>query len=187
MLKKLSKYFFFSLLAMQIFWARLEVFAQSYTEYEVKAAYIFNFAKFIQFPSKSFESDNSPIILGIYGDDPFGEIIKNTFNKPVNGRPWVIKYINQPEAIGDCHFLFISRGSRYEINKITNITGKLPVITIGDNIQDFCFNGGVINFTPQYSKHQFEINNELASQKGISISSKLLILAKIIRNNEVKF
>lgn len=179
-------YSFFLLFTILTVWNK-ETFAQNYTEYEVKAAYIFNFSKFVQWPVSAFESNDSPIILGIYGDDPFGTIIHNTFNRQVNGRSWVIKHLKNISDIGNCHILFVTGVNKYEMTKLLDYTSKRSILTIGDNINEFCLTGGIVNFMPQYSKNQFEINNDVAKSTGLSISSKLLILAKIVRTDEVKF
>ena len=163
-------------------------FSQQYTEYEVKAAYIFTFAKFVKWPANAFDSKTSPFILGIYDPDPFGIIINNTIkNRTVNGRRWVIKHFSKPEDITKCQLLFIPKIKKSELIKILNKTKNKPILTIGDNIEDFCVSGGILNFTPKYSRHRFEINNDVAIQSNLIISSKVLILAKIISSDEIKF
>lgn len=156
-----------------------------YTEYEVKAAYIFNFAKFIDWEQPQ---NKDTLILGIYKNDPFGMIIDKTMQgRKANNKAWRIKRINHPDQAFDCDILFFSDVSRYEtFNILEKLKGK-PILTIGDEMEDFCENGGVINFTPQLSEHQFEINNEMAKTCGINISPKLLVLAKIISSNEDEF
>ena len=162
--------------------------AQSFTEYEVKAAYIFNFAKFVEWSDSIFPSKTSPLILGIYGGDPFGDILQKTFNdRTVNGRKWIVKYYKEGDKIEKCHILFIPKIEMVELLKVLNSVRNRSILTVGDNIKDFCQTGGIINFTPQYSKYRFEINNGEASKIKLIISSKLLILSKIIRTNEIKF
>ena len=96
-------------------------YTQSYTEYEVKAAYIFNFARFVKWPDSSFDSKTSPFILGIYNPDPFGVIINNTIkNRTVNDRKWIIKHFSKPEDITKCHLLFIPEVDKSELIKILN-------------------------------------------------------------------
>ncbi|RLD64634.1 MAG: YfiR family protein [Bacteroidetes bacterium] len=166
----------------------IKVYTQSYTEYEVKAAYIFNFAKFVKWPDNSFSNKTSPFVLGIYGNNPFGVILTKTIqNRTVNGRKWVIKFINNPKDVQNCHLLFISQLKKSELYRVLNETKNKPILTIGDNIEDFCISGGILNFTQQYSKHRFEINKDIAIQSNLIISSKLLILAKIISSDEIKF
>jgi hypothetical protein len=163
-------------------------YSQRYTEYEVKAAYIFNFAKFVEWPDSMFQSKSSPIILGIYNGDPFGEILKMTFNdRLVNGRKWVIKYFKEVDKIEKCHILFIPQIDQIELLKVLNTVRNKSILTVGDNIKDFGQSGGMINFTSQNSKYRFEININEAAKVRLIISSKLLVLSKIVKSNEIKF
>lgn len=162
--------------------------AQRYTEYEVKAAYLFNFAKFVEWPDSIFKSKDSPLILGIYDGDPFGDIIDKTFNgRTVNNRKWVIKYFKDVDKIEDCNILFIAQIQNVELAKVLSKVRHKAVLTVGDNIKDFCQSGGMINFAPQNSKYRFEINNIESLKVKLIISSKLLILSKIVKTNEIKF
>ncbi len=162
--------------------------AQQYTEYEVKAGYIYNFVRFVTWPEGSFANNSSPIVIGIYGNDRFGEIIRQTIrSNTVDGRSFIIKYYNQPAQIQQCHILFVSELNRTELIDLLRVVRKKPILTVGDNLEDFCQMGGIINFTPQYSRNRFEINHTTAKSNDIAISSKLLSLAKIITINEVEF
>ena len=171
-----------------LFWLSLNhVQAQKFTEYDLKAAYLFNFAKFVQWPEYAFEDDDAPYVLGIYGEDPFGSILINALRgNTVKGRSWVIKYFTRIEDI-DCHILFLSGIEEHEMKKIIEFTSDKPILTVGDHLEYFCEQGGMINFTRQYARHRFEINNEAALKSKIYISSKLLVLAKIVSKDEVKF
>ncbi len=162
--------------------------AQQFTEYEVKAAYIFNFTKFINWPESSFDNSTSPYVLGIYGNDPFGEIIKKIIgNRQSNDRKWVVKYYNRPEQIKKCHILFITDVRNSEVNQLLETIENKPILSVGDEVDQFCQQGGIINFTPKNSSKRFEINNKKAKKAGLSISSKLLMLSKIITTDEIKF
>lgn len=162
--------------------------AQQFTEYEVKAAYIFNFTKFIKWPAGSFDSPSSPYVLGIYGNDPFGSVIKKIIgNRQSNGRKWIVKYYSRPEQIKQCHILFITDVEQSELRQLViHLKGK-PVLTVGDEIENFCQQGGNINFTAKKSPKRFEINNKAAKNSKLTISSKLLMLSKIITTDEIKF
>jgi hypothetical protein len=175
----------FILLTFSLLLSAQTLFAQ-YSEYEIKAAYIFNFAKFIEWPEESLQSDT--LVLAIYKYDPFGIIIDKTMQgRKAQGKNWKIVRTNKVEDISQCHVLFISNLGTYETMKLIEKTKNKPILTIGDEIIGFCEMGGVINFTPQFSAHQFEINNEVALSRRISISPKLLTLAKIIANSEDEF
>ena len=158
-------------------------YSQQYTEYEVKAAYIFNFAKFVQWPKTTFSLSNPPFVVGIYGEDPFGLILVKFFEgRTIKGRKLAIEHYYKPEDINNCDVLFISKSvsGRIELTNVINVVQEKSILTIGDNIQEFCKSGGMINFTKQYAKHRFEINNNAAKKADLTIRSKLLSLAKII-------
>jgi hypothetical protein len=157
-----------------------------YSEYEIKAAYIFNFAKFIVWPESSNNTDT--LYLGIFGSDPFGTILEKTLiGRKAQGKEWKIIRSSNLLDLFNCHIIFISEIEKSEMVKIIERTNGLPVLTLGDELNDFCKLGGIINFTPQFSEQQFEINNESALSKGIKISPKLLLLAKVISNKEDEF
>jgi hypothetical protein len=164
------------------------IYSQVYTEYEVKAAYIFNFAKFIQWSDDSFSSDDSYFVIGIYGENPFGKVLDRTLKgRSIHNRKWLIKYYDNPEKIDSCHILYVSDVSKTECLNIIKSIKEKPILTIGNNIDEFCELGGIINFTKQYSKYRFEINNNAAIRVKLSISSKLLSLAKIVTDTGVTF
>jgi hypothetical protein len=158
-----------------------------YSEYEVKAAYIFNFAKFIEWPANYLPSDDT-IYLCIYQNDPFGIILEKTMiGRKANGKDWKITRIKSLDEIGKCHILVFSEISKHEIITLLEQVKNKPILTIGDEEPDFCQYGGIINFTPQYSEYQFEINIEIATDLKIKISPKLLVLSKIISSKEDEF
>lgn len=158
-----------------------------YAEYEIKAAYIFNFAKFIEWPETETTPTDS-IYLCIYQKDPFGVILEKTMvGRTANGKSWNIKRINSLKEVTKCHILVIPNTSQHNITQLIKEIGNKPILTIGDEIPNFCCMGGIVNFTPQMSKCQFEMNNEIAIGNRIRINPKLLQLAKIISNKEDEF
>ena len=162
--------------------------AQKYSEYEVKAAYLYNFIKFIQWPATAFETKDSEFVIGIYGYDPFKNTLKEVLaNNTVQNRKLVIKYFKNPEEIKKCNMLFISDIGEEELALIIKKLNNSPILTVGDNVKNFCLLGGMINFTRQDSKHRFVINNNQAVSANLKISSKLLFLAKTISDDEDKF
>lgn len=158
-----------------------------YSEYEIKAAYIFNFAKFIEW-NKIDSENNDTIVLGIYKNDPFGIVLEKTMvGRKANGKAWKILRISRMSDVDLCNILFFSDIGKYELGLILKRIENNPILSIGDEIDDFCEIGGIINFTPQFSQNQFEINNKVAVRSGININPKLLKLAKIVSYNEDEF
>ncbi len=162
--------------------------AQEFTENEVKAGYLYNFTKFVTWPENTFATESSTFIIGVYKDDAFASIIENVLkNRKVLNRNWVVFRYQVPKDIEKCHMLFVSNASQVEIKTILLKTQEQPVLIVGNNIEDFCELGGIINLAGKYSKKRFHINNEAAHRVGLVISSKLLALAKIVKEDEIKF
>ncbi len=183
-IKKINKKF---LITSIILFSLVKLSYCQYSEYEIKAAYIFNFAKFIEW-TNTIDSPKDIIILGIYKHDPYGIILEKTMvGRKANGKSWKILRINKISDVDKCHILFLSDVGKYELGIILNRIKNKHILTIGDEIDDFCEIGGIVNFTPQFSQNQFEINNKVANQHGITFNPKLLKLAKIVSYNEDEF
>lgn len=156
--------------------------AQNYSEYEVKAAFLVNFGKFVEWPDKAFDKPGSPLVIGIVGTDPFGDILEKTVKgRTINGRSWKIVRFKSASEIGYCHILFVSSSEKGRMRQIIHAVANKPVLTVGDELEEFCQLGGIINFSRRQSKYGFEINKITADEKKIRMSSKLLMLAKIIK------
>ena len=164
------------------------LFSQQYTEYELKAAYIYNFGKFVQWPEETFKSPSDPFIIGIYGQNPFGDILQQTIqNKTLQNRSIIIVNVTTIEEAATCQILFIGKTNKLQLSQINQGLGNKPVLTVGDNIPEFCQTGGIINFTSQHSQKRFEINNKASARIQLIISSKLLALSRIVTDDEIKF
>lgn len=157
------------------------------TEYQIKAAFLFNFAKFVDWPATAFQSPNSSIIVGVFGDDPFGNDLELTLaEKKINERGFLIKRFSDLKQLEYCHILFISRSEKKRIAPILSTVAKKPTLTVADEIERFCPQGGMINFVMSGKKVRFEISNPSAQQASLKISSKLLRLAAGEEKNPVK-
>jgi hypothetical protein len=156
------------------------------TEYQVKAAFVFNFAKFVEWPSENFPSAETPIAIGVVCESgsSFETDLKNTIaNKTINGRRLVINRVSSPQEMKSCHILFVCRSEKSEKQEkrrleelFQSIQGG-KVLTIGES-DSFIPAGGIINFVTEDRKIRFEIKDAAARQAGIKISSKLLTLAR---------
>lgn len=163
-------------------------YSQQYTEYEVKTAYLYNFAKFVEWPESSFRSDELPFIIGIHGNDSFyDQLITTLKDKKIKNRKIIIKYFETTEDITNCHLLFITKITKFEAIKALKTLKNKAILTVGDDIDDFCKHGGIINFTKQFDRYRFEVNNYFALQESLLINPKLLALARIIKSDEAEF
>ena len=149
------------------------------TEYEVKAAFLFNFAKFVTWPPTSFNTPDDPLVIGILGTDPFGaELARLAADVKVQGRPLVVKHGTTAAQLAGCHVLFIGAS---EQERLVQVLASLrqngsPALTVGD-AEDFLSAGGMIRCVMEQNKVRFEIRPAAAANAGLTISSKLLSLA----------
>jgi YfiR/HmsC-like len=163
------------LLALVCQGSATEVAAQA-DEYQVKAAFIFNFAKFVEWPGEAFNGGGG-IVVGVVGDDPFGGALDRLNGSTANGRRLQIKRLRLGDNLRGCHILFISKSESRNLAKILDSLKGTSVLTIGEMSQ-FNQSGGMIRFVIQNQKVRFEINSGAASQARVRISSKLMALSK---------
>jgi hypothetical protein len=148
-------------------------------EYAVKAAFIYNFAQFIEWPADAFKDATSPLVIGIVGDDPFqGALEKAVSGKTVGGRAFSIRHLAADDDLKSCHILFLAASESGKTIEILRKLGGLSVLTIGET-DDFPWSGGVIRFFLEDNKVRFEINPDAAESSKLKISSKLMKLARL--------
>jgi hypothetical protein len=148
------------------------------TEYQIKAAFLFNFAKFVEWPEEAFSEPNTPIVIGVLGKNPFGDDLERTVRgKTINGRSLTIKEFRSPTEARDCHILFISTSEKTRLPEVFESLQGASVLTVGET-ERFTEAGGMINFVLEGSKIRFQVNDAAAKSAGLKISSKLLSLAQ---------
>jgi hypothetical protein len=147
-------------------------------EYEVKAVFIYNLAKFIEWPHGSLEN-SSTMILYVIGDDPFGTDLDAIREKLIKGKRVVVKQIDSPDALKNAGILFISSSEKERLQYILKGISGLPILTVGDT-KSFAQRGVMVNFYIENSKIRFEINMEAANLAGLKFSSNLLRMGTII-------
>ena len=152
-------------------------------EYIVKAAFLYNFAKFVEWPPAAFVSDTSPLTLCILGDDPFGQAIDAIEGKAAGRRRLTVRRTHTLAQIDNCHILFVARSERASVDTILTKAGQKGLLTVSD-LEGFADSGGMIGLIREGNKIRFEINLEAARQAGLMISSKLLNLAKIVKTKD---
>jgi len=147
------------------------------TEYQIKAAFLFNFAKFVQWPAGAIAGVTSPIVVGILGENPFHDDLARTIrNKTIDEHPMVIKEFHSPTEATNCHILFISTSEKNRLPEILKDLKGTSVLTVSE-MEHFTESGGMINFVLIGKKIRFQINNDEAAKAGLKISSKLMSLA----------
>jgi hypothetical protein len=155
---------------------------QGYNEYEVKAAFIFNFAKFVTWPATAFEKNDSPIVIGIVGKDPFGSVMDQIVKgKTVDERPFVIKRLKWGAEMKECHILFVSSSEKNKLGQMPELLKDAPVLTVSET-PGFAKKPGMINFFMEEDKVKIEINADAAKRAKLTISSRLLSIVKIVKD-----
>jgi hypothetical protein len=151
-------------------------------EYELKATILYNLSRFVDWPPLSYADSQAPTVLCILGQDPFGNSLKTLRQKQdTNGRPVSIRQLKNENGIRDCHVLYVSTSERKTVAQIfTKLKGS-SVLTVGEMSQ-FAAQGGVIQFTLEDKQVHFEINLDAASRMALKISSRLLVLARIVKD-----
>lgn len=151
------------------------------SEYLIKAGFIYNFAKLMEWPSPVFPQPNSPIVIGVLGStDPFQGTLDDVLRgKLVNGHPFVVKHLKSRDDIKGCNILFVSASETAHLDELLHQIRGLPILTIGDT-PGFAERGGIINFVLEDDRVRFDIDVQAAKQADLTISSRLLALARIV-------
>jgi hypothetical protein len=150
----------------------------------IKAAFLYNFAKFTEWPLDSAGKADDPLTLCVVGEDPFGNILNETIEgKTVRGRRLVIWRLRSGEDLKDCQIAFISSRERSQMQATIERLKGTGVLTVGDG-EGFAALGGVINFKMVDNKVHFDVNVDAAERAKLKISSKLLSLAKIVKDGD---
>lgn len=150
-------------------------------EYKVKAAFLYNITKFIDWPPSRFALTNSPIVVGILGPDPFGPLLEETFReKKVDGRPFLLERVSSAEAARKCHVLFISRLHKESLREVVRTLQGEAILMVGESDR-FAPQGGMVGFVVAKEHVNLEINVGALESVGLRASSKLLSLATIVK------
>lgn len=150
-------------------------------EYQLKAAFLFNFAKFVEWPAHSFKSSDQPITICVLGQNPFGSSLEDAVQgKVVGNRRFVIQEIGTAQRAGECQILFVSASERRRARAGLGDFNSCCVLTVGET-DEFIASGGIINLKLKDGRVHLEIDPEAAERAKLRISSKLLSLAEIAR------
>lgn len=151
------------------------------TEYQVKAAFLYNFGKFVEWPQSS--APPSVFTICVLGKDPFGAVLDELIkDKSIQGRKLAVRRPGRVEDAGGCQILFISSSEDARLPHILEVVRGSSVLTVGE-AERFARRGGMIKFRLEGGKVRFEINPDAAAQAGLTISSQLLKLATIVHQD----
>ena len=147
------------------------------SEYQLKAAFLFNFAKFIEWPAEAFVEATSPFVIGTLGGNPFGSDLERTIrDKKINNRAIIFKEFRSLAEATNCHILFICASEKQRLPEILAGLRRTSVLTVGET-EGFTASGGMVNFVQENNKIRFRINDQAAKAANLKVSSKLLSLA----------
>jgi YfiR/HmsC-like len=150
------------------------------TEYQVKAAYLFNFAKFVEWPAGTFRTPNSPLVICVLGSNPFGSELEGSIaGKTVGGRRLEISHLPRDVDARSCQIVFIADSERAQIREILQRLTGTNALTVGDT-SGFTDDGGMINFVWEDDRVRFEANVDAAEHAHLKLSARLLTVAKLV-------
>lgn len=147
------------------------------SEYQVKAAQIYSFTKFIDWPAKKFSSAASPFIIGVWGSDAVTDYLREAFQgRRIKDRLVEIRHLSNKAELRPCHLVFVSRSERDRLGGILWEMRSENILSVGES-DNFLRAGGVINFVNVEGETRFQINAGAASRENLKISSKLLSIS----------
>jgi hypothetical protein len=157
------------------------------TEYQLKAAFLFNFAKFVDWPDRSFSNPRSPFTICVIGQDPFGGAMDEYLAKTIGGRPVQLAHFPGGSALSEarhCQIAFVSASERIHFHDVIESLSGTTALLVGD-ADGFAASGGTIEFTLEDNHIRFAINPEAAARADLKLSSKLMALAKIVHDGAI--
>jgi hypothetical protein len=154
--------------------------ADSPSEYQVKAVFVFNFAHFVDWPAQAFTSPTDPFVIGILGPDPFGSRLDEAVRgEHIAEHPLMVRRYNNVDEVGNCQILFIDRSAGPRLDQIISALDHRNILTVSE-LDGSAQRGVMIQFVTEDNRIRLRINAESAREARLSISSKLLRLADIV-------
>jgi uncharacterized protein DUF4154 len=155
--------------------------AQAPLEYQVKAAFLYHFASFTQWPAAAFASTSSPLRICVYRDPAFVTQMEATARgESAQGHPLVVAAVARQDEAGNCHILFVPQQETPRAAALLRGLESAPVLTVGES-DVFLRDGGIVNFVIEEGHVRFDINDKLARQRSLALSSKLLKVARSVQ------
>ncbi|HKQ88539.1 MAG TPA: YfiR family protein, partial [Candidatus Acidoferrales bacterium] len=149
--------------------------------YQIEAVYLYDFSKFVEWPTNGAGSRNEPFSICVLGEDPFGALLDATLSgESIQGSTLVAKRISKPEDAADCKIVFVSNSEQNRLKEILTAFDGANILTVSD-IRDFSQRGGMIQFVVDGGKVRFEVNVKNAENAGLTLSSDLLEVALAVR------
>jgi len=155
--------------------------ATGFSEFEIKAAWLFNFARFVEWPTNSFTNHSSPLIVGVVGKDPFGKELDKAFvGRTVRSRPFLLRRNVSEADLATCHLVYVCSSERRKLRELLEKARGAAVLTVGEG-EEFLDQGGIISFVIKDNAVRFGINVRPAQQAGLKLDANLLKVAVSVR------
>ncbi len=155
--------------------------APAFDEYQIKAAFLYNFAKFVEWPAGTFANSTDPIVICIVGQNPFGSALENMVQgKKVGDRTFAVRRFPDTLQASQCQILFIGATEWKRTRALLDAVKSQGVLTVGET-DDFTALGGIINFRLDGPRVRIQVDLQMAEHARLRISSKLLSLAEIAK------
>lgn len=146
-------------------------------EYEVKAAFLLHFSRFVEWPASAFAAPDAPLYICVLGDDPFGPSLEEIVrDERVDGHPLAVERYRVGGDVDRCHILFVGRSAGPQQRRILDQVQGKSILTVSDE-EEFTRRGGVIGFVTVNGKVRLQVNRSSAQRADLRISSRLLRLA----------
>ncbi|MBU1319054.1 MAG: YfiR family protein [candidate division Zixibacteria bacterium] len=156
------------------------VHADKPTEYQLKVAYLYNFIKFVEWPTNVLSEDDTLLQICVLGENPFGPALDEMVSgKEISGRQISIVYAKTLAKLDSSHVVFVARSETDNLDKILEQLEGVSILTISD-IDGFVQRGGIIGFLTEDNKIRFIINVDVAEKAGLQISSQLLRMSRSV-------
>jgi YfiR/HmsC-like len=153
------------------------------SEYQIKAIYLYNFSKFVEWPPAAALAQDEPFPICVLGKDPFGPVLDTILSgEDSAGKRYVARRISRPQDAASCRILFVAASEEGRLKEVVAAVDKLSVLTVSD-IPRFSQRGGMIQFLLDGDKVRFEVNLTNATDAGLILSSDLLKVAVTVRKN----
>ena len=153
-------------------------------EYPLKLAFLYNFTKFVEWPADSYSDPRAPLAICIVGDDPFNPDLEGQLRtRKVEGHSVEITILRPSDTLSACHMVFVPVTAENQAARIVSSLKGFSTLTVGES-EGFAVMGGIINLTVEENKLHFEVNPLAAERAGLKISSKLLSIAKIVKEQD---
>jgi len=150
-------------------------------EYQVKAAFLYNFAKFVEWPEEAFQNQSEPLMVCVLGEDPFGRAFDDVVaGKKIDGRALAVRRMSDARQAKGCRMLFVSSSEPKSVLSVLAALNESGVLTVGDS-GSAAAGGMIINFILDGGKIRFAINTAAAEREKLRFSSRLLSLAIIVK------